>query len=218
MNLKELYQAGISDVRVPPVVCLAASGDRTAAINSTGVISVIGLFQVNRMAAALTAIAVERVDFSSPQDRLIETGFSLAQPWDQEAMVRAIRQRRDDGTLDAVEALRVSMNDMPVLYLILSGDHAVFAARQFGDTYIKAQVVGELRCDPTVFYICDDRLMRFMDGGKLGPVSPAQPWGEAVPGQAAVLAPDIVQIAQALGVRIVAPNLKSGPVGNDNET
>ena len=218
MNLKELYQAGISDVRVPPVVCLAASGDRKAAINSTGVLSVIGLFQVNRMAEALSAIAIERVDFGSPQDSLIETGFSLAQPWDHEVMVRAIRQRRDDGTLDPIEALRIIMHDMPVLYLILSGDHAVFAARQFGDTHIKAKIVGELRCDPTLFYICDDRLMRFMDGGKLGPVSPAQPWGEVVPGQAALLAPDIIQIAQALGVRVVAPNLRSGPVGNDNET
>ena len=216
MKSNVLYHAGVADVRVPPVSSLVTKSDRKAAINSTGVISVIGLFQVNRMAEALAALAVEHVDFDSPTELRIEPGFCLAQPWDFDAMVSAVRQRRDGGALGPVEAQRIIMADMPTLYRIRRGEHSVFAARQADDPYLKAKIVGELRCDPALFYICDARLMRFSDGGKLRPVWPSKPWSEPDYRQIGVLAPDIVQILQTLGVRIIAAKSGAAP-GNDNE-
>lgn len=108
------------------------------------------------------------------------------------------------------------MADMPILYRIKMDDHSVFAARQAGDLYLNAKIVGELRCDPAAFYICDDRLMRFSDGGKLRPVSPSKPWAGPDYSKIGVLAPDIVQILQTLGVIIISARLGSVP-GNDND-
>lgn len=193
MRSNDLYHAGVADVRVPPVSYLATKCDPKAAINSTGVISVIGLFQVSRMAEALTALAVEHVKFDSPTELRIESGFCLAQPWDFDTMVSAVRQRRDDGTLGPVEAERIIMADMPTLYRIRMGEHSVFAARQAEDPYLKAKIVGELRS-----------------------VSPSKPWAGPDYSKIGMLAPDIVQILQTLRVRIIAANLLT-VAGNDNE-
>lgn len=204
MNLIDLIQAGTIDVRLPSVSPLASDDDRSAALNSTGVLTVIGgAFQVDRLAAALIATTGKCTSLEGQVTQQVETRHVLAQPWNYNRMVSAITARREERPAGPIEVMRVSGARLPTLYIVLAGEHEVFAARQAGDEQIPVQILGDYQCDFQNHFIQSGHLMDF-SSGELTPVSPEEPWSGAAEWEDAKLAPDVMQIIQALGVRVIA--------------
>lgn len=126
-------------------------------VGTTGILSLIGPFHVERFAIALRLVVVSR----SIEKTVIKIDPShvLSQPWLPDRIERcmAIREAEQFDSIQ-IEA-RVQMTDWPDLFLVENGMHRSYTARRFGDESIEAEVRETWICDPTAFFLDGSQLM-----------------------------------------------------------
>ncbi len=201
IDIMECLRAGVTDLRLPGTPMVGLENERKAGPSSTAVMSVIGPIQVDLFVAAVNAIAVKRVELHLPEQVDVETKYVLAQPWRFDGMVDAMRCHRDGLRGERVKLTRIHLPGLPDMYSMVDGCHRAFAAREFGDLVMPADVQAEIFCDVSAFCIEGRVLMHEIDGERR-PVSPSHSSGSSLAPDAPVLTLDIIYVLQALGIRI----------------
>lgn len=199
VSLLECMRGGVTDVRLPSASTTDADNVNDAGPGATGVMSVIGPFQVDRFVAIVMRREPAMVSTTVDAD----TRFILAQPWSIDHMANAAARHRSFAAACPVELNRIHIAGLPTLFSVVSGRHRAFTAREHGDLAIDAHIHADLYCEASAFEIDGSTLTRDFDG-EHRPVAPAQSWGGSVPSEDAALPVDVVQILQALGCPMAA--------------
>lgn len=201
LSLMSCWQGGVIDLRLPGITAEGATA-RDIGPAATGILTVIGPFQVEVVAEALQALVVERIVPLRSDLVPIQTKFVLAQPWNQDRMIRAVQLRQCEIAAGPIRVNRVVIPNLPDHYLVGEGVHRSFAARQRGDLVIDAMVTATLHVAPEQFCVVGNMLMRSTCDGTF-PVSPSG---------AARLSRDVIYVLAALGCA-VSPEGQYGVAG-----
>jgi hypothetical protein len=160
ISLMTCWQAGVMDT----VFAIPGAGqdalERDLAPCATGVMTVIGAFQVDRAIAAFEAITVAKTPPANPGQVEIETKFALAQPYRLDRMRQAMSKRLAGLPVDPIRIARIDHPDFEDISIVLKGAHRAYAARQSGIEEMNAIVDEVWQIDPKAFCVVGHRLIR----------------------------------------------------------
>ncbi|WP_449470221.1 hypothetical protein [Sphingobium chungangianum] len=202
IDLMECMRAGVTDLRLATGSASGDADEPGAGPHRTRVLTVLGVFPVDRYVMALMSIAKGNPASGAPPVP-IPSKFVLSQPWSIERISREVAARRSGQDLGPIRVNRLRVPTLPDMYGAISGRHRSFVARDCGDHKIAAEIDGDYDCDPSGFAIQGQSLKREI-GGTFVPVSPRDPWGSPVTAAEASIPPDVSYILQALGIRVLA--------------
>lgn len=188
------------DLRLPGITATDGAG-RSVGPAATGILTVVGPFNVEVVAEALQALVVERVVLERSHPVPIETKFVLAQPWNHDRMIRAVQLRKRKIAAGPIRVSRVVIPNLPDHYVVEEGVHRSFAARQRGDMVIDAVVTATLHADPEQFSVVGDTLMRCTSSGTF-PVSPVGSAARPIAQGTARLSREAIHVLATLGCAV----------------
>jgi hypothetical protein len=164
LSLKSCWLAGVMDTAFPVPGGEHDVLEREHAPAATGVLTVMGSFQVDRIIAGLRAVTVETQTTGALTPETITTRFALAQPYRLDRLRSAVTVQRSDAAFEPIRVAKINHPDLEEVVVVLGGVHRTYAARQAGRETLPAIVEEVWTVDPTAFSIIGRRLLRHAPG------------------------------------------------------
>jgi hypothetical protein len=159
INLMKCWEAGVMDTQFPVAEGQDLRLERALGPIVTGIFTVLGAFQVDRVIEAFEAVTVEKVPTNDDRVVAIDTKFALSQPYRADKMRQATAIRRAGAEIEPVRVARLSDPQYAALTIVTNGAHRAYAARTFGDLTIPAIVHETWHIDPPSFCLLGRKLL-----------------------------------------------------------
>jgi hypothetical protein len=197
INLMTCWEAGVMDTGFPVAGEQDKRLERELGPVATGIFTVLGAFQVDRVIAAFEAVTIEKIATNDTAVVPIDTRFALSQPYRADKMRQATAIRRAGAEIAPIRVARLSDPRLAALTVVTEGAHRAYAARTFGDATIPGVIHETWRLDPAAFCVLGRKLLRRPRAGE-------DPLSMETVGQVADLPVDICNLLAFLGTEVRA--------------